>query len=146
MTDKKPILIRINDKTYKLNPNNLSSLKAMPWEARKELINLLEQVKQAEYVKPQKQPADDEPKSKHDASAVISTEVKRPETKPVIASKQQKPTLDKSVKPSDSDVDDIMNRLILEQKSTHQTVPDKSSVYKWFLILFIVIVLLAMLF
>ncbi len=148
------VLVKINGKVHRLNKENPNSIKNMAWEDRKQLIELLENIKQAEYIK-----ADNQHESKigaqfeqaQEAKTQSIPQVKRinqPSLKRDVSSAKDAPKLDPKVKASDKDVDDLMARLILEQKqeNSHQPVPDKSAVIKLLLIVFVVIVVLAVIF
>ncbi len=148
------VLVKINGKVHRLNKDNLQSIKTMAWEDRKQLIELLESIKQAEYVK-----ADSQQESNIDAQnehqeVVKTSSISRVKTSDApriskgLNNGIEVSKLDPKIKASDKDVDDLMARLILEQKqdSHHQSVPDKSAVIKLLLIVFVVILALAMIF
>ncbi len=126
-----PIDITINGKTHQLTADNVEAMKQIPWSERKALIQLLEAIKQAEHVVKPK------PESELPAVQRSMTRIKQ--------ATEQPPKLDPGVKKSAADVDDIMNQLLMQQPQK-SSVPDKQVVYKWFLIIFVVVVLLSMIF
>lgn len=147
---KNQITITINDKTHRFNVDDVEAIRALPWSERKQLIDLLENIKQAEYVKSADTnfSATASPVSKNQPNGtdqpIISTnkqQVIKP-SKP--ASQTNAAKLDPEIKASEKDVDDLMTRLILEQKSSHRPVPEKAAVIKWVLLVFAVIIGLAL--
>ena len=146
------IKITINGTTHTFNNGDEPSVKDMPWSDRKKLIDLLERIKQAEYIKkpelneqsPDKQTTSDGDQLKADQIRQRLKQAKANKTN--IPPKNVMPSLDPSIKASENDVSDLMNRLILEEKQHHKPVPDKSMVVKLFLVIFVVIILLAVLF
>ncbi len=142
------ITITINGKTHQFKTDDITAMRNLPWAERKLLIELLENIKQAEYVKAVKQP-----NSTADAQFNPATGVNQQRHSAVLSSKakplQGNPTsaqLDPQVKASEKGVDDLMQRLILEQQSNHKPVPDKSSVVKLLLLAFAVLIALALIF
>ncbi len=123
--------ITINGKTHQLSADNIEAMKQIPWPERKELIQLLDAIKQAEHVTKAKQSVEDKPV--------------RQTITPINKMVKPLPKLDQEVKKSSADVDDIMNQLIIQQQQK-SSVPDKQDVYKWFLIVFVLIVVVAMIF
>lgn len=148
MNDEKDISITINNQSHHFKSNDIEAMRKLPWSERKLLIELLENIKQAEFVKPVKEPVFedanfDEPEEPAiDSSIVLSKKITDKNSLKNVRTK----TLDSQVKPSDADVDDLMSRLIVEQKQSSSSVPDKSAVYKWLLIVFAVIFGLALIF
>ncbi len=153
------VLIKLNGKVHRINKANPASITKMDWEDRKQLIDLLENIKQAEYVK--------EVESSEDikSSSSISLDLLEKKQSDVMKTKQENvqqrgiqtpqntsqlgtQKLDPEIKASEKDVDDIMARLILEQNqsNTHQPVPEKSVVIKLLFIVFAIIIALAMIF
>ncbi len=129
----------------------MESFKALPWNERKQLIELLEDIKQTEYVK--KPAVSDAAEAtsnatvrvaNHDGGMTPDLNPNVPDNK--LADKQSDSGFDPSVKKSEQDVDDLMQRLIIQEKQHHQPIPDKSSVMKLLLGVFVVILLLAVLF
>jgi len=124
------IEITINGKTHQFKAGDDRAIKNMPWSERKQLIEILEQIKQVEYVK--SQPPVQQPNM---SAPIVNEPVKSESVSPV-------KTYDKSIKPGHGDVDSIMNRLILEEKKHQSTIPEKGVVVKWMLLtigLFLVI-------
>lgn len=148
MNKSTDIVIKINNKTHCFNSDDMEAMRQLPWPERKALIELLEKIKQAEYVKPVKEVFEDDakfvtnPDSATNSSANLNKKITQNRTP--ISGYDKK--LDPKIKPSDADLDDLMSRFIVEQKQSHQTVPDKSSVYKWLLIVFAVIIGLVLIF
>lgn len=126
------IEITINGKTHSFNQGDDSTIKNMPWNDRKQLIEVLEQIKQVEYVD-NKSPTKIKPSTSHE---ITKTSNPASPTKGPIE-------LDQAVKPGEGDVDSIMSRLILEQKSTQKPIPDKSAVIKWMLVVIGIIIAIA---
>jgi len=144
------ITITINGVTHKFQSGDVDAIRDLPWSERKQLIELLENIKQAEYVQAE-QPTElsidaglnsssnAAPQSLSKTTATqVNQSSKPPQPDPV--------KLDPETKTSEKDVDDLMTRLILEQKQNHQPVPDKSSVVKLLLIVFAIIIALAAIF
>lgn len=150
--NKDQITITINDKTHQFKAGDVDAMRDLPWPERKQLIDLLENIKQAEYVKPAdanfSSPASLGSKNQsYGGNQAIKSTTKQPIIKPSKPAAQTNAAkLDPSIKASDKDVDDLMNRLILEQKGSHQPVPDKSSVIKLLLLVFAIIIALALIF
>lgn len=134
------IQITIDGKTHEFKVGDTQAIKDLAWQDRKQLIELLEHIKQAEYVK----------------KSTAPTEPEEPLNQPVIAAKptmQSQPKsndpkmgIDAEVKPGQGDVDSIMSRLILEEKKHQTTIPDRGAAIKWILIAFGIIILIALLF
>ena len=129
------IEITINGKTHTFEAGDPNAIKDMPWQERKELIGILEQIKQVEYV-------DNKPALEKQGLSILTTEK---QINP-ISSATATPAYDKAVKPGQGDVDSIMNRLIMEEKKHQSTVPDRGPVIKWMLAVIAVIMVLALLF
>ncbi len=148
MSKDQIITITINGHTHRFNNGDFEAIKKLPWPERKALIELLENIKQAEYVKPIKDVEVEDAKFEvnlQSASVASNTSLSK-KAQNIAQTKQLNQTLDSQIKPSDKDVDELMSRLIVEQKQTHSSVPDKASVYKWLLIVFAVIFGLALIF
>ncbi|MCX7552561.1 hypothetical protein OS175_01620 [Marinicella sp. S1101] len=148
MSHKKDISITINNQTHHFNGNDMESMRKLPWSERKALIALLENIKKAEYVKSVKtiETADESEISESEARS--HEPVSHPKMKKASVASKTQHKLDSPIKSSkaEADVDDLMNRLIVEQKQTRSSVPDKSEVYKWLLLIVVVIFVLAMVF
>lgn len=119
MSDNK-VTIVIAGKRYDIDTSDKESIQAMPWKDRKVLIGLLDTIQQAEHIKPQ------EPQN-----TVEPTKTARPIKVEVVSTK---PQLDPEIKPSETDIDGMMERFIMEGEKDRPKIPDKSSVYKWLLI------------
>ena len=146
------IIITINGVTHKFTTGDVEAIRDLPWSERKQLIDLLENIQQAEYVKAV-EPKDSSDDAKFNSTTgtaklpIESAQSRHQHTSNQGASQSSKPPqLDSQVVASEKDVDDLMNRLILEQQSKHQPVPDKSSVVKLLLIVFTVIIVVAFIF
>ena len=141
MNEQTPkITIIIGDNTHQINPNDQASILNIPWQERKKIIDIIELIKQSEHVK---KPATD-PVAKDVSPArenqTIATQLKVPSIK----------TTDVDFNPSkkslsDTEVDQIMQQIIMTQKTTTK-IPEKKDVYKWLLIVLAVIVGLALIF
>lgn len=133
MTKDDDILIRIGGKTYRLR-DDVVSLRKIPWTQRKRLIEILETMKQAEYV-----PAKDQqpPQSNEISTMPAVAKLKTKQAKPEKPATQQQP-------PQDAEA--MMQRFLAEQHGHRSSIPSKTSVYKWFLIIFSVILLLVLIF
>lgn len=130
MTKDDDILIRIGGKTYRLR-DEAESLRKIPWSQRKRLIEILEAMKQAEYVVVKDQP----PPEARTTTAIKPVATLKPKpTRPPRPTEQQPP----------QDTDAMMQRFLAEQKNYKSSIPTKASVYKWFLIIFAVIFLLVL--
>ena len=130
------IKITIDGKTHEFMSGDHQAMKNMAWQDRKKLIDLLETIKQAEYVKEAKSP-------EIETEKLTSTPTIDPEFK---TNKNNSDQPDHTVKPGQGDVDALMNRLILEDKKHQSNIPDKSVVIKWMLIILAVVLLIAVIF
>ncbi|MCW8870600.1 MAG: hypothetical protein OQK49_07835 [Proteobacteria bacterium] len=136
MNGKDDILLKIDGQTHLLRPDDPESLRKIPWSQRKRLIDVLEQIKKAEYV----------------ASNVSATEKHRPvkelTNRISNVSKDTAATTPQNTQQSEEhhhppqDSDALMQRFLTEQKKHKSSLPTKASIYKWFLIIFAVIFLL----
>ncbi len=152
-TESNDITIKINGQTHQFNTDDTEVIRKLPWQERKQLIELLEKIKQAEYIKPAKNDGVEQGvknathnslnKAPVDSSALKVNKTHQLETNLRAVDVTSEKKLDPAIKPSEADVDGIMKRLILEQKKQHPTVPDKSIVVKWLLIIAVVITVLA---
>jgi|GEM_PF-1375603 len=154
------ILIKINGKVHRIIKGDTQAIKKMPWKDRKQLVELLEEIKQAEFIKPKNTDGTSSDASLEPSSSVsdipsnksrdTATKISQSTIDSIHStdSKHKPQKLDPQVKSSEKDVDDLMARLILEQKQNnhHQSVPDKSSVIKLLLIVFVIIIALAVIF
>ena len=125
------ISISINGKTHRINIDDPAAISRIPWEDRKQLIQVLEAIRQAEHVRPTPDKS---------VKTVQSTQV--PALKSV--SKPAKPG--KVPQAHAEDIDVIMSQLIIEERKNRTQIPDRGVVIKWMLIIFAVIVLLSLLF
>lgn len=157
------ITITINGVTHQFQTGDIQAMRNLPWSERKQLIELLESIKQAEFV--------NAAQSSETTSAIesatsqqqvtlnnsVETEPKKLKStakspnknqyvKQNISHSPKAPQLDPSIKASDKDADDMMQRLILEQQKDQQRIPDKSAVIKVMLIVFAVIIGLILIF
>lgn len=130
---KKPVRIIIENNDYQLDLEDVSSIQAMPWPARKQLIDVLEAIQQADHIKSA------EPKKE------ISPEPQR-YTQKVQTEKGASSVLDPEIKKSDADIDAMMERFILEGRQDRKPIPDKSSIYKYLLIFMAVLLGISILF
>lgn len=149
------IQILIGGKAYALKANDPESLKKLPWSDRKQLIELLENIKQAEYVKAaMSRDKTTINQAKNPVTSVAAKSQVKTNHLPATNSndanfkqaQKSQPQLDPSIKPSDQDADDLMARLILEQQQHQKPIPDKSAVLRVMLIVFAVIIALMLIF
>ena len=144
------ITITINGVTHKFQTGDVDAMRDLPWSERKQLIELLENIKQAEYVQAEK-PTElsTDAGFNSNSSPIPQSLTKNTATQVNQSSKPPQfdaVKLDPEIKASEKDVDDLMTRLILEQKKKHQPIPDKSSVIKLLLLVFAIIIVLAAIF
>lgn len=147
------ITITVNGKTHQFKAGDLAAFKSIPWSERKQLIDLLESIKQAEFVQADNKPTHEvtldstfNQNSPTDSTAVRQ-HVRKPSPNDQFTPKGtplHNPQLDPQIKASEQDVNDLMHRLIVEQKKHHKSIPDKSIVIKLLLAVFVVIILVAM--
>lgn len=136
MPEQDNILVRIDGKTYRLDSDKPASLIKIPWPQRKRLIDILEAMKAAEYVETERsqkaEPQKDQPRESTQAVKL---------TKDVDSELKQVST-PSNTNAQDSDV--LMQRFLAEQKNHKHSIPDKRSIYKWFLITFVIIFILVL--
>ncbi len=151
MAKHNDITIIIEGKTHHFNQGDTESFKSLPWSERKQLIELLEGIKQAEYIKQPAGPQVDDTREKESVSRTINGSAVQAGLDPNPINHQQAGNpadagFDASVKKSDKDVDDLMQRLIIQEKQHHKPIPDKSTVMKLLVGMFVVIFVLAVMF
>jgi hypothetical protein len=129
------VTITINGKSHQLNTADPESIRRLPWEDRKQLIGVLEHIKQAEYVQQSKAPETPRPY----LMAVKTT----PQTDAVAASETASL---KSTAKAPEDVDVLMSQLIIEDRKNRTQIPDRVVVVKWMLVILAVIIGLSLLF
>lgn len=137
MTEQRiKIKIGIDGKVYSLDTSNRESLIQIPWESRKKIIEVLESVKQAEHVETAKAKETFELQNKtvNQRSKLAGQDINLPAEKD-----SRVPELDSK------DPDTIMQQLIIQQQNQHH-IPDKGTVVKWMLVVFIVFILIMMVF
>lgn len=132
MSDDQVTIVLAN-KRFDINLRDKASIQAMPWKDRKQLIDLLETIKQAEHIKRQVQTPKEESKVKT---------VQQIHTQDL----NTKPQLDPAIKPSEADIDSMMERFVMEGQKDRPKIPDKNSIYKWLIIVLAAILLLAIVF
>jgi len=142
---KDQITITINDRTHRFKADDIEAMRDLPWAERKQLIDLLENIKQAEYIQAEK-PTELSTDAGFNLSPNAAVKSSPKTTATQADQSSALPQLDPEIKTSEKDVDDLMVRLILEQKKNHKPVPDKSSVLKFLLIVFAIIIVLALIF
>ncbi|GAA4817744.1 hypothetical protein GCM10011365_12490 [Marinicella pacifica] len=138
MPEKEDILVRIGDKTYRLDSDDPAALKKIPWPQRKRLIEVLEAMKAAEYVDSSRRQKSE---TLQDQARQSRQALKR--VKDIDSTTSQTAT---SLNSNTQDSDILMQRFLAEQKSYQHNIPDKRSIYKWFLIIFSLILLLVLIF
>jgi len=129
--DQTDISISINGKTHRFNLNDPEGIRQIPWEDRKQLIGVLDAIRQAEHVKQPKQPniravAPIKPADKTTGQAARQTQT----------AAQNKP----------EDIDVLMSQLIIEDRKNQTPIPDRGVVIKWMLVIFAIIVIISLLF
>ena len=131
--NEEKVTIVIAGKRYDIDSSDKESIQGMPWKDRKVLIGLLDTIQQAEHIKPQ-----------------VKTPKVPPATTTAVQIKSQEistePQLDPEIKPSETDIDDMMERFIMEGEKDRPNIPDKSSVYKWLLIIMAVLLGVSLIF
>lgn len=138
MANDHDILIRISGETYRLQPDKPESIQKIPWAQRKRLIDVLEAIKKAEYVDSADSQESEPESSSQDIKPIKSEQKKAQENvSPPKSAAPDRP-------PADSDM--LMQRLLAEQQGQRKKLPTKAGIYKWFLIIFAVIMLLILLF
>lgn len=130
---KKPVRIIIDNNDYQLDLEDVSSIQAMPWPARKQLIDVLEAIQQADHIKaaePKKEITPEPQRINQQAQAKIGSSS----------------DLDPEIKKSDADIDAMMERFIMEGRQERKPIPDKTSIYKFLLIFMAVLLGISILF
>ena len=112
--------------TVFIDINDPESIKRIPWDERKQLIAVLDAVKQAEHV------------SKPKIRAVTPIQPKTTQS----TEQPARP----AAKASAQDIDALMSQLIIEDRKNQPHIPDRSVVIKWMLLIIVVIVVLSFLF
>ncbi|WP_154224052.1 hypothetical protein [Marinicella rhabdoformis] len=130
------VTIVLSGKRFDLNLNDKASIQEMPWKDRKQLISLLETIKEAEHIKPK---AEDKIQPDNHVANINSEPATTPP--PTTAVK-----LDPEVKPSEADIDSMMERFVMEGQKDRPKIPDKSSIYKFLLIIMAVLLGVALIF
>ena len=120
------ITVIIDGSTYSLNPTDKVSIKSLPISDRQQLITLLEAIQLYEK---QRHASAREAEGKANAAAALAT------TKP-----DGKEPLGKG------DVDQLMARLVMEEKNNRKPGLTRQGLYKWMGISVVVIILLVLIF
>ncbi len=119
------IEVKIGNKKYQLDASDAQSIRDIPWSDRKQLIEILTAIKQADHIKPKEPPEKIEQK---------------------LLEQEGPPKLGPTVKANDEDIDAMMNRLIMESGGRRNNIPEKGQVYKWLGVTVLVIIVLSRLF
>ncbi|WP_223787972.1 hypothetical protein [Marinicella meishanensis] len=142
------ITITINGETHRFKSGDAEAMQNMPWPQRKKLIDLLESIRQAEFVAAAQSQAAAEPVSPQPSQQPVVSKTAPKQRQP--AATQLKPT---PTKPSDLGVDasrqspeDLMQQLIMQEKQHSHSIPDRLTVVKYMLAVIVLIILLSMLF
>ncbi len=150
MANESDITITIAGKTHHFSQGDFEWFKSLPWSERKQLIELLENIKQAEYVKKPTESDDAVIKHQPDSKTINSEAGNHVSSRMPMGKHSSKvhdeAGFDSTVKKSDQDVDDLMQRLIIQEKQHHKPIPDKSAVMKLILGVFVVVFILAVVF
>jgi len=146
MPNEDDIIVRINGQTHRLRTGEPESLRKIPWPQRKRLIEVLEAIKKAEYIDPfhAQDATSHKPETVPDSSQISQAITNKPK---VVAHSSRK-SVNSTSKHNNSalDGDVLMQRFLAEQQTHKSSIPSKSTVYKWFLIIFAVILLLVLVF
>ena len=131
MQDQKITFI-VNGKVYKVDTNDRTSLQKIAPADRLQLIHTLESLKNVQASAP--------------TQAAVTKPAQSAQTKPVPRSLAQPVKNNQAETPvhrtGKGDADAYMQQLIMQQKNQNTEIPDKNTVYKWFLIFFVVLVIL----
>ncbi|WP_395376345.1 hypothetical protein [Marinicella sp. W31] len=133
MQDQKITFI-VNGKVYKVDTNDRTSMQKIARVDRLQLIHALESLKNVEATD-QSTVAQAKPTIQPKPNPVSKT-VSKPATKPIASTNPTHRT-------GKGDADVLMQQLIMQQKNQNTELPDKNTVYKWFLIFFVVLVIVA---
>mgnify|MGYP000398000544 CR=1 FL=1 len=140
--NEEKVTIVISGKRYDIDTSDKESIQAMPWKDRKVLIGLLDTIQQAEHIKPQEPAVEPEP--------TIEPARKLGPQKTAVQIKAHdlntKPRLDPEIKPSEADIDSMMERFVMEGQKDRPKIPDKSSIYKLLLIIMAVLLGVSLIF
>lgn len=148
MSSSKEIVITINGQTHRFQADDLHAIKAMPWEDRKQLIGLLDTIRQAEFVAA----ADAEVHTPAGHRAESTTGQPTEKAPPQANSAAQRPIQTQSSKMDpqadfrSQNPDDLMQQLIMQEKQHSRSIPDRMTVVKYMLAVIVVIILVSMLF
>ena len=115
----------VNGQVYKVDTNNRKSMQKIAAADRLQLIHALETLKNMDATEHQAQP-----------------ELKTPPVPQMQTSAAQNNPRPHRTGSGDADL--MMQQLIMEQKQQHKEIPDRNVIYKWFLIIFAVILLLVL--
>jgi len=130
---EQPVSITIGGKTHTFSVNDEAAIKDLAWQDRKQLIGLLEKIKQAEYIKKTEPPAD--------ANTQLPSVNVKPPNQPQSTTKTEDVT-----QLGQGDIDAMMSRLIIEEKKNQVQIPDKTTAIKWILLVTLIIIGLGALF
>jgi len=125
MMQQQKITFIVNGQVYKVDINDRRTLQKIAKVDRLQLIHALETLKNVDEAEPQ-----------------VAVEPVKTPVQPAMKS----PTPPQPHRTGKGDVDSLMQQLIMEQKPQHTNIPDKTAVYKWFLIFFVVLVILIWIF
>ena len=128
------ITITINDKTHHFDANDKAAMAQMDWQDRKQLIALLENIRQAEHITPTE--SEQTPATK---------QIKTPQPDIQPSRHQVQDASHQTIREGrqgEGDVDALMSRLIMQEQQNRTSIPDRGTVLKWMLVFFAVVVLL----
>jgi len=128
------ITITINDKTHHFDADDKAAMAKMEWQDRKQLIALLENIRQAEHITANAAEQKSAPKN----ISPTQSNTQNREHSDQDASHQ---TI-REGRQGEGDVDALMNRLIMQEQQNRTSIPDRGTVLKWMLVFFAVVVLL----
>jgi len=133
--ENKPITFVINGNTYNLRSTDAEGIRKMPTPDRRELISLLEAIKEQDQL----------------ALAAIERRINKAKisaqpTSPTTIPSPGQTLGEDSKRLGRGDVDNLMAKLMIEEKRNQKSLPTKNSFYKWMAIFIAVIVLLLLIF
>lgn len=152
------ITFSINDVTHRFNLRDKASIRKIPWQDRKRIIKVIEHIKQAEHVTKKSSEPLTTPTNLPQTNRVqlpqnaTSVSVNEAASKLTIKSTDEPPAalfkhgMEPKPEQEKDDIDVLMQQLLMQQPPGSNGIPDKKSVYKWFLIVIAVIFFLALIF
>lgn len=151
--EKPPITFTINGKTFRVRADALEALRLIPAAERQQLIELLEAIRRQEpepgaaVARPVAGAAPAAASAPVAVAAALPAAVMKntapaPATGVVLPAATASPPVEK---PGKGDVDDLMKRLIMEERSKQKPLPQAKTVYLWMGVFFVAATLLMLL-